>query len=235
MLLCIEMFLFSLLHIIAFPSRPYDIRRNPDPAAKYEGGVGGWRAFRDAFNPWDIIKASARGFRWLFVGRRRRADDTKLENIIKTGGPTKPLSGSFGGAQDGRDGRPAYTRQDSDNNEDQAGLLSNVQDIPIINEPSAKPFRDESPHPKFQKVENPYGDEPDYHTVPYPEESTYEGQQYSGVITTPFPDTSYRPGEYTTPSQVDTQSGARPPVRFDDEADLGYHGDAGGMQEGKRR
>ena len=236
MLLCIEMFLFSLLHIIAFPWRPYDIRRNPDPAVYYRGGVGGWRALMDAFNPWDIIKASARGFRWLFVGRRHRPDgssqETTLENI-KAGGPTNPLSG---GAEDGRDGRPAFKRQDSDSNEDQARLLSNAQDVPNTNEPSARPFRDASPHSNFQKEVNRYDDESDYHTVPDPEESTYEGQQYSGVIATRFPETSYDPREYTTPSPVGTPSGVRPPARLPgDEADLGYHGDTGGMQEGERR
>ena len=30
----------------------------------------------DSFNPWDVVKASARGFRWLFVGRKHRHQDS---------------------------------------------------------------------------------------------------------------------------------------------------------------
>jgi hypothetical protein len=249
MLLSIEMFLFSLLHIIAFPWRKYDIRQNSDPAVYYRGGFGGWRAFMDAFNPWDIIKASARGFRWLFVGRRHRAEDsisleeTKPENIetggrernSRFGGPKIPLSGSFGGAQDGRDGRPVFMRQDSDNNEDHARLLNNAQEVPAINVRTASPFRDVSPDSKFQKEdENPYGDESRFHSVPYPGESMYEGQQYSDV-TTRFQETSYDSGVYTPPSPVGTPPRVRPAARLpDDEVDLGYHG-TGEMKEGKGR
>lgn len=205
----------------------------------------------DAFNPWDIVKASARGFRWLFVGRRHRADDnisteeTKQENIEMgrsernsrfgpSGGPTIPLPGGFGSTQDERDGRPAFKRQDSDNNDDQAGLLSNAQDVSTVNLRSASPFRDTSPDSKFEKEVSPYGDESGYHAVSYPRESIYEGRQYSS-ITTRFPETSYDSGVYTPPSPIDTPPGVRPVVRLpDDEADLGYHG-TGQIQQGKRR
>lgn len=248
------MFLFSLLHIIAFSWKEYDIRHNPDPAVYYQGGPGGWRALMEAFNPWDIIKASARGFRWLFIGRRHRAndnispDETKLENIETSGrernsrfgpsvGPTIPLPGSFGGGQDERDERPAYRRQNSDNNEDHARLLSNAQDVPTINVRSASPFSDMNPSSEFQKEENPYGDEPDYRSVPYHRERMYEGQQQYSGVTTRFPETSYDAGVYTPPSPVETPPpGVRPPLRLtDDEADIGYHGAAEVMQEGKRR
>src|SRR5262249_9617201 len=149
---------FSLMHIVAFPWRGYDVRQISDPAAYNQGGFGGWRALMDAFNPWDIIKASARGFRWLFVGRRHRADtasspeETKLENIETGGrernsrfgpssGPPNPLPSGYGVAQDGK---PGFRRQDSDNNEDHARLLSNAQDVPSINVRTASPFRDSS-------------------------------------------------------------------------------------------
>ena len=201
----------------------------------------------DAFNPWDIIKASARGFRWLFVGRRHRADtasspeETKLENIETGGrernsrfgpssGPPNPLPSGYGVAQDGR---PGFRRQDSNNNEDHARLLSNVQDVPSINVRTASPFRDSSPDSRFQKEAGPYVDESDYHAVPYPRESMYVGQQYSGV-TTRFPETSYDSGVYTPPSPIDTPPGVRPAARLPDyEADLGYHG-TGGRQESKK-
>ncbi|EON64443.1 hypothetical protein W97_03674 [Coniosporium apollinis CBS 100218] len=43
--------------------------------APYHGGPLGALALLDAFNPWDIVKASARSYRWLCVGARRRKAD----------------------------------------------------------------------------------------------------------------------------------------------------------------
>jgi hypothetical protein len=74
-LLCIEMALFSVLHIFAFPWKPYDISKSETASAFYDGGTMGWRAIMDAFNPMDFVKAAARGFRWLFVGIRNRHND----------------------------------------------------------------------------------------------------------------------------------------------------------------
>lgn len=45
----------------------------------YKGGFLGSRALLESFNPWDIIKASARGFRWLFVGVGRRKEDSSYQ------------------------------------------------------------------------------------------------------------------------------------------------------------
>jgi hypothetical protein len=80
-LLTFEMSIFSIMHIFAFPWKPYTLKNQDDPNAYYKGGFLGFRAIVDCFNPWDIIKASARGFRWLFVGARKRHEDPsyKLE------------------------------------------------------------------------------------------------------------------------------------------------------------
>lgn len=88
MLLCIEMAAFAIMHLFAFPWREYDLSKAAymDPVTapgsgysgakpEYKGGAFGLKAWMDAFNPWDIIKASARGFRWLFVGRKHRHHD----------------------------------------------------------------------------------------------------------------------------------------------------------------
>lgn len=91
MLLCIEMALFSILHLFAFPWKEYDIHRSPIVAAEsnpsflpdkssYKGGPLGIRALIDAFNPWDLIKAVVRGFRWLFVGRHKRELDVSYRD-----------------------------------------------------------------------------------------------------------------------------------------------------------
>lgn len=87
MLLCIEMAMFSVLHLWAFPWTAYDIKRSsivaaesapgflPDPKTAYQGGFFGVKALADAFNPWDFVKASGRAFRWVTVGRRHRMED----------------------------------------------------------------------------------------------------------------------------------------------------------------
>lgn len=90
MLLCIEMAIFSILHIFAFPWRStYSLSRTDAMNApglgfsgkpKYKGGFLGLRAYADAFNVWDVIKASSRGFRWLFVGRKYRRQDSSYAN-----------------------------------------------------------------------------------------------------------------------------------------------------------
>lgn len=91
LLLCIEMAIFAVMHIFAFPWRatyklPKDGITTADvlnaPGAgfsgqpEYHGGPFGIKAYADAFNPWDIIKAIGRGFRWLFVGVKHRRNDS---------------------------------------------------------------------------------------------------------------------------------------------------------------
>ena len=87
MLLCIEMAVFAIFHLWAFPWTVYDVRRSPivaaesaagflpDPKTAYQGGRFGQVALMDAFNPWDLIKAVGRGFRWFAIGRRIREQD----------------------------------------------------------------------------------------------------------------------------------------------------------------
>jgi hypothetical protein len=88
LLICIEMFLFAILHFWGFPWGPYmlnkgDIMSNGTDQ-RYYGGFLGIKAFLDAMNPWDLIKATARGFRWLFVGRKNREADRSYE-MMKRG------------------------------------------------------------------------------------------------------------------------------------------------------
>lgn len=83
LLICIEMAIFSILHIWAFKWRPYtldNLNASGDPEfypgkARYQGGFMGLKAIVDAFNPWDLMKAIGRGTRWLFVGRKTRMLD----------------------------------------------------------------------------------------------------------------------------------------------------------------
>lgn len=103
MLLCIEMAIFSVFHLWAFPWKVYDVRRSqivasesaagffPDPKTAYHGGPFGVKALMDAFNPWDIIKAIGRGFKWFLVGRKTRMEDISYKNSAEGTGlePTR--------------------------------------------------------------------------------------------------------------------------------------------------
>lgn len=93
LLLCVEMAAFALLHIWAFPYKPYtrhgataryypspDLHKGGNTAVANElesrqGGFMGFAAIFDALNIWDFIKAFGRGVRWLFCGVRRRKED----------------------------------------------------------------------------------------------------------------------------------------------------------------
>lgn len=118
LLLCIEMAIFSVLHLWAYPWREYDVNHSstvaaesgagymPDPRTAYYGGRFGIKAFAEAFNPWDIIKAVARGFRWMVVGRKVREQDISYQtqrlgtpmqdSVIGKAGKYQPLEDDEG-------------------------------------------------------------------------------------------------------------------------------------------
>ena len=103
LLLCIEMAGFALLHLFAYPWRVYDVARSQrltsesapgydaDPKTAYRGGRFGYKAFLEAYNFWDIIKATARSVRWMFVGRKTRESDISYKGRL--GGVGDPSYG----------------------------------------------------------------------------------------------------------------------------------------------
>jgi len=92
------MALFAILHLWAFPYRPYmdNAPRTFYPVANPAAGVmpkenehypraGGFlglAALWDAINIWDIIKAFGRGIRWLFVGVKHRHNDVSYQQTL---------------------------------------------------------------------------------------------------------------------------------------------------------
>lgn len=93
-LACVEMAIFSILHIFAFSWQPYDLSYqtsldrdsdgsddgSDDASSKHQHGP--LRNFMSALNPWDIIRFVARSMRWLFVGtRHRREEDDDHEKV----------------------------------------------------------------------------------------------------------------------------------------------------------
>lgn len=86
LLLCIEMAIFSIFHLFAFPYQPYTLKGHgiinyswglnlENKLGTNQGGPFGLKAIIDALNPWDLIKSFARAIPWLFVGRKNRESD----------------------------------------------------------------------------------------------------------------------------------------------------------------
>ena len=136
------MALFSLLHLFAFPWKEYDVRRSEivaaesgpgflmDPKTAYKGGTFGQRALMNAFNPWDLVKAVGRGFKWFAVGRRTREQDISYKNNAQGASlePIRPDS-NFRAPKP----RPYHPLSDDDEQE----LLARAQ---------TNPFADPDPH-----------------------------------------------------------------------------------------
>lgn len=88
LLISIEMAIFSILHLWAFSWKDYTLERMQSSEVTdfygngkttYQGGWGGFKALLDALNPLDLFKAVSRGFRWLFVGRKKRTMDPSYQ------------------------------------------------------------------------------------------------------------------------------------------------------------
>ena len=150
------MAIFAVMHIFAFPWTPYSVKHskhaltNPLHEPSYSGGddlhyKGFFVAVVDAFNPWDIVKMTARGFRWLFVGVRKRHTDPSydIHNGTKDPSGHGSMGSGYGGAGQAAlemnsskdDGRGRSSTQ----SEDRAGLLFNQGRSGRM--PSASPYR----------------------------------------------------------------------------------------------
>ncbi|OAP59104.1 hypothetical protein AYL99_06402 [Fonsecaea erecta] len=84
-LLCVEMAIISLLHLWAYPYRPYVKNETwtrldgSEAGGEYKGGTFGVRALVDVLNWWDIVKAIGRAAKWMVVGRRSRQADVSYK------------------------------------------------------------------------------------------------------------------------------------------------------------
>lgn len=160
MLLCVEMAIFAVMHLFAFPWREYDLSKDVymDPVTapgsgysgskpEYQGGWMGSKALLDTFNPWDIIKASARGARWMTVGYRHRHEDSSyagklgsLDQGTSIPGPnvtSEPLPAATELRKQSRGRADTYGVESSD----RAGLLSHAQSHALASSPSPSPSR----------------------------------------------------------------------------------------------
>jgi hypothetical protein len=78
--ICCEMTVLACIYHWAFSWKPYDLNnhlRGPRRPESYAHSPHD--AILDALNPWDYIKAAARGFRWLLLGIQHRKDDSSYQ------------------------------------------------------------------------------------------------------------------------------------------------------------
>ncbi|KAF2751462.1 DUF300-domain-containing protein [Sporormia fimetaria CBS 119925] len=89
LLICVEMSIFSYMHLHAFEWRSYDLNNLEDNRDLWPWAYahGPWRALVSALNPWDIVKAVSRAFYWMFVGVWRRENDSSYDSH-RTSPPT---------------------------------------------------------------------------------------------------------------------------------------------------
>lgn len=170
-------------------------------------------ALMDAFNPWDIIKMTARGFRWLFVGVRKRHDDPSYQDpdITKPTGYA-PVGPTFAGtgevATELRDSKDdSRGRKSNPFDDDRAGLL--YQQDRTARGPSASPYR--------MQQNEPYG--------PYSGESQVD-LGAPGLPRRPEAAPNYppRPQAPLNPAEFDAK-----PSDFDHDYDTAYHPGQGPM------
>lgn len=156
LMLCVEMACFALLHLWAFPWQPY---RTGAISTKYpldssgldvvgpkQGGFLGIKAFIDAMNPWDLVKAFARSMRWLFVGvKHREADSSYKSNSFDLNNEETaykqrenvhlPIADEF---RRSRFGLPRSKKGSGEG----AGLIANAQSNPTAASPGYVPARE---------------------------------------------------------------------------------------------
>lgn len=98
----------------------------------------GVKAIADAFNPWDIVKSIARGFRWMFVGVRQRHNDTSYHPAKVSVDNTAYMGPAYAATGDAAtELRPSYENRPARGRagtvradapyDDQAGLLGYSQ------------------------------------------------------------------------------------------------------------
>lgn len=224
------MALFSIFHLWAFPWKVYDIRRSqivasestpgylPDPKTAYRGGPFGIYAMLDVFNPWDLIKAVGRGFRWFAVGRRHREQDISYQTSKQGTGlePTRndPSNRRNGDPNNPYDNDPALHQSFAGTGakparyhplaeDEDATLLSHAQSVP-----HSGPSDSLYPRPGMRLPDQHttgdigamgiYNDHPDHLRTMHPTSGTmrrHDHQQQSGIITNSRPledlDTGY--------------------------------------------
>ncbi|KAJ6007679.1 hypothetical protein N7540_011655 [Penicillium herquei] len=215
LLINIEMFIFAVLHLWAFPTKPYIITIQGQEVTdyygngkgSYEGGRWGIKALAEAMNPLDLVKAVGRGGRWLFVGRKNRMLDPSYrqtstdsiglqtpQNGAVTPGATYGSGVAMSGGQPGRYGSPP--------DEEGAVLLAHAQSNPEAGPLGASYASDAEEYLAGQSGSRYYGQAPSPYIPPeqpgavYHQDTAYHSTAYDPH---PPPDTNHPYHSYDGP------------------------------------
>lgn len=214
MLLCIEMAFFAILHLWAFSWKPYTLGSKayiaetvPGEDAggrSYRGGFLGLKAIWDAFNPWDMFKATGRAAKWLMRDRKHRHADVSYDLSRKStadgyntkGQKLTSLNGST--AYGGGASQQRFANGDVDEGQN---LLANSQSMSMSRPPVARLESDRSdgPHDYYDTstiglAASSYDDNryhPNHPQNPnyYPQQQYHAyGGQETGIAPAPYPD-----------------------------------------------
>lgn len=171
LLLCLEMMLFAILHIFAFPYHPYRptvVRIDPsgEEVGKNLGGFMGIAAIFDALNPWDLVKAFARGTRWFFVGRKSRMDDPSykphladvpldepVDTAYKANREHLPIADEFRKSNFGMNYKIEEAETRSNQTSETIGLISNASPSPSSTSPLPPTFAGSAYTPARQRCD----------------------------------------------------------------------------------
>lgn len=173
---------FAILHVFAFPWTPYSLIHGaaayttsgnsledgapatlPTSSRRYRGF---WYAIFDSFNPWDVVKASSRGLRWMFVRYKHRHTDSSYirpDAAYKLGsstgeighggaaaGMTVPVTAGLHQPHSSMNAAPTATGPYNamTTEDDRAGLLNSSTQLGQLHpSPPRSPFDDEFAHP----------------------------------------------------------------------------------------
>jgi len=174
------------------------------PKARTRGGFLGYKAIFEAFNGWDMLKATGRSARWLFKGRKSRHDDSSYSlNRKNTDGSDFETQGQ---KLNTLSNQPGYTGgvtklppYNSGVDEEGANLLANSQSMPTSHPPQFQTqggyesnnvsdigLASSSYDDKYNgRYDPPQQRPPQQSYQPY--QSSIAGQE-SGVVTAPYPD-----------------------------------------------
>ena len=174
----------------------------PLVGSSYRGGFMGVKAISEAFNGWDMLKATARSAKWLFKGRKTRHTDSSYnlnrkdtdDSDLGTQGQKLNTIHNQTAYTGGTTALPPYT---GPADEEGANLLANSQSMPT-SQPSA--FRTEELYDSNNASDigvatSNYDDRYDRRYNPSPNRQVYApypgsiGGQESGVARPPYPDT----------------------------------------------
>lgn len=229
LLLCVEMALFAILHLWSFPYAQYkeDAKTtfypSPNPSLGIPprenergpkmGGFAGLKAFGDAINVWDIVKAFGRGIRWLFVGVKRRHEDPSYQLKGDTSYPMPnnpdgkstdhlPIANQFRRSTFGVPGAPGDPMP-----EESAGLIANAQPNPGSGyKRQATPYQDSTNHPQAYNENAEPG--PSTHTTTY---TPYDDRGDIGAAGPQY--YAYDAGDpYNSNAEAEAASGAVPTI-----------------------